>query len=126
MAEVKEITLKELKPKLFIEEKAKEIKMAVGDGAAINALSGGVDSSAVTMLGHKALGPKLKTYFIDNGIMRKDEPRQIVDVFKKLGVEVKIVDARDKFFNALKGITDPNRKEKPSLRRFIKMFSANL
>ena len=59
---VKEIVLKDLDVNKFIEEKAKELAEIVGDGVAINALSGGVDSSAVTMLGHKALGKKLKTY----------------------------------------------------------------
>ncbi|MFH1369509.1 MAG: asparagine synthase-related protein [Elusimicrobiota bacterium] len=120
MAEAKEIKLSELDAKGFIESKAKEIKALVGDGTAINALSGGVDSSAVTMLGHKALGANLKTYFIDNGIMRKDEPRQIVDIFKKLGVEVKIVDAKDKFFAALKGVTDPEQKREAITQTFYK------
>lgn len=73
---------------------------------------GGVDSSAVTMLGHKALGSRLRTYFINNGIMRKDEPQQIVSIFERLGVKVEIIDAQDKFFKALKGITDPEEKER--------------
>ena len=81
---IKEITPTQLDAKKFIDEKAKEISSQVAQGCAINALSGGVDSSAVTMLGHKALGTKLKTYFIDNGLMRKDEPQQIVSLFKSL------------------------------------------
>ncbi|MQY80134.1 MAG: ExsB family transcriptional regulator, partial [Bacteroidetes bacterium] len=60
-----EIRLEELNPKKFIEEKVKDISSKVGNDLAINALSGGVDSSAVTILGHKALGDRLKTYFID-------------------------------------------------------------
>jgi len=63
----KEITASDLNPGQFIDEKVKDIISAVGDGIAINALSGGVDSSTVTMLGHKALGERLKTVFIDNG-----------------------------------------------------------
>ena len=76
-----EITLQKLNPKQFIEEKVEEISSLVGNGTAINALSGGVDSSVVTMLGHKALGNRLKTYFIENGLMRKDEPQKIVKLF---------------------------------------------
>ena len=63
--EITEIKPADLRPEQFIEQKIKEISSALGDGLAVNALSGGVDSSAVTMLGHKALGKRLKTYFID-------------------------------------------------------------
>jgi GMP synthase (glutamine-hydrolysing) len=93
----------------------------VGNGLAINALSGGVDSSTVTLLGHKALGERLKTYFIDNGLMREDEPGKTVSLFRRLGVSAEIIDAKKQFFKALGGIKDPEQKEKPSLRRFIKM-----
>ena len=68
---IKEITARELNIDGFISEKIKEIKEIAGDGMAINALSGEVDSSTVTMLGHRALGKRLKTVFIDNGIMRE-------------------------------------------------------
>lgn len=88
MVQVMEVKAAELKPDVFIEQKVQEIKEQVGNGTAINTLSGGVDSSTVTMLGHKALGTQLKTYFIDNDLMRKDEPQQIVELFKKFGVEV--------------------------------------
>jgi len=117
---IQEITAAELDTQVFIEEKTKEISSLVGKGLAINALSGGVDSSAVTMLGHKALGDRLKTYFIDNGIMRQDEPQRIVDLFKKLGVTVEIVDAQEKFFQALKGITDPEEKREAITQTFYK------
>jgi GMP synthase (glutamine-hydrolysing) len=117
---IREITLKELDAKKFIDEKVREIAAAVGGGTAINALSGGVDSSAVTMLGHKALGKKLKTYFIENGLMRRDEPQKIAAIFKKLGVDVEIVDAKKKFFSALKGITDPEEKREAITQTFYK------
>ena len=120
MAGVTEITVANLNPQTFIEEKVKEIAELVGNGEAINALSGGVDSSTVTMLGHKALRSKLKTYFINNGLMRKDEPQQVVSLFKKFGVEVKVIDAREKFFNALKGITDPEKKREAITQTFYK------
>ena len=100
-----EIKTADLKPEDFIAQKVDEISSTVGDGLAINALSGGVDSSAVTMLGHKALDKRLKTYFIENGLMRQDEPQQIASLFGKLGVHVEIIDAREKFFGALKGLS---------------------
>ena len=120
MGNIKEITAKELNTAAFIEEKAREISNLVGDGLAINALSGGVDSSAVTMLGHKALGDRLKTYFIDNGIMREGEPRRIASIFKDLGVHVEILDARKEFFAALKGLTDPEEKREAITQAFYK------
>jgi GMP synthase (glutamine-hydrolysing) len=120
MQAIKEIKRGELNTAEFIKEKAHEISNLVGDGFAINALSGGVDSSAVTMLGHKALGDRLKTYFVDNGIMREGEPREIVKIFKNLGVRVEIIDARDKFFNAFKGITDPEEKREAVTQTFYK------
>ncbi|MFA5199368.1 MAG: asparagine synthase-related protein [Candidatus Omnitrophota bacterium] len=126
MAQVKEISAQILNTGEFIVEKAGEIASAVGNGVAINALSGGVDSSVVTMLGHKALGDKLKTYFIDNGIMRKGEPEQIAGLFKKLGVKVEIIDAQDKFMDALKGITDPEEKREAVTQTFYKDVFAKL
>jgi GMP synthase (glutamine-hydrolysing) len=116
----REITLGELDTKKFIEEKAEEISSAVGSGVAINALSGGVDSSAVTMLGHNALGGRLKTYFIDNGLMREGEPQRIVSTFRKLGVKVEIVDAQGVFFSALRNVTDPEEKRESITRSFYK------
>jgi GMP synthase (glutamine-hydrolysing) len=117
---IKEITLQELNTSQFIDEKVNEIKNIVGTGTAINALSGGVDSSVVTMLGHKALGKNLKTVFIDNGIMRQGEPERVAGLFKKLGVEVTVVDARNEFFTALKGITDPEEKREAISQTFYK------
>lgn len=120
MTLTKEIHSTKLDPQKFIEEKVGEISSAVGGGTAINALSGGVDSSVVTMLGHKALGNRLKTYFIDNGIMREGEPQRVVETFAKLGVAVEIVDAKEKFFKALKGITDPEEKREAITQTFYK------
>ncbi|MBN1894955.1 ExsB family transcriptional regulator, partial [bacterium] len=74
---IREIPVKKLKEKHFIREKIAEIKEAVGGGTAINALSGGVDSSVVTLLGHRALGKRLRTVFINNGLMRQGEPGRV-------------------------------------------------
>jgi GMP synthase (glutamine-hydrolysing) len=117
---IQEITAQELNPERFIQEKVQEIKDAVGDGMAVNALSGGVDSSTVTMLGHRALGKRLKTVFIENGLMREGEPAQVADFFRKLGVAVEIVDARQEFFAALKGIADPEEKREAITQTFYR------
>ncbi len=118
--QINEITLKDLNPESFIEEEVKEILSIVGDGCAINALSGGVDSSVVTMLGHRALGDRLKTYFVENGLMREDEPQHIVSLFEGMGVPVEIVDTKEQFFSALKGLTDPEEKREAITQTFYK------
>lgn len=118
--EIKEIKVEDLNPEEFIEEKIKEISSVVGDDFAINALSGGVDSSTVTILGHKAIGEKLKTYFIDSGLMREDEPQLTVALFEKMGIRVEIVEAQEKFFSALKGIDDPEEKREAVTQTFYK------
>jgi GMP synthase (glutamine-hydrolysing) len=115
---IKEITAKELNPERFVDEKVDEIRSAVGEGTAINALSGGVDSSTVTMLGHRALGKRLKTVFIENGLMREGEPERVTGLFGKLGVSVEVVDARKEFFAALKGIIDPEEKREAITQTF--------
>jgi GMP synthase (glutamine-hydrolysing) len=124
--EIKEIKTEKLNAQTFIEEKIGEISAAVGDGLAINALSGGVDSSAVTMLGHKALGDKLKTYFIENGLMRQGEPERIASLFEELGVPVEIFDAKKQFFDALRGTTDPEEKREAITRVFYKEVFGDL
>jgi GMP synthase (glutamine-hydrolysing) len=117
---IKEITSQQLDPEKFIQEKIREIKVLVGNGVAINALSGGVDSSTVTMLGHKALGKQLKTVFIENGLMREGEPERVVSLFRQLEVAVEIIDARKEFFTALKGITDPEEKREAITQTFYR------
>jgi GMP synthase (glutamine-hydrolysing) len=117
---IEEITARELDVEGFIEAQVGSIQEAVGDGTAINALSGGVDSSTVTMLGHRALGDRLRTVFIDNGLMREGEPEQVAGFFRELGVSVDIVDARDAFFGALSGITDPEEKREAVTQTFYK------
>ena len=121
-----EIAAKELNAERFIDEKIKEIKAAVSDGTAINALSGGVDSSTVTMLGHRALGDRLKTVFVENGLMREGESEQVAGVFRKLGVMVDVVDGKKEFFNALKGITDPEEKREAITQTFYKSVFGHL
>jgi GMP synthase (glutamine-hydrolysing) len=96
--------------KAFIEEQIDSIRKTVGDGLAINALSGGVDSSVVTVLGHRALGDRLKTVFIENALMREGEPEQVARIMADMCIPVEIVDARCDFLQALAGLTDPEEK----------------
>lgn len=124
--DIKEIKFADLNPKEFITNQVKELSEEVKAGTAINALSGGVDSSTVTLIGHKALGNRLKTYFIENGIMREGEPQRVVDAFKKLGVPVEIIDAKEDFFSALKGVTDPEQKREAITQTFYKKVFGRL
>ena len=119
MTDIKEIKAKNMNVKKFIDDKVRNIRETVGDGLAINALSGGIDSAVVTALGHKALGKRLKTYIIDNGIMRENEPANGCS-FKKLGIHVDVFDASKTFLSALKGLTDPEEKREAITQTFYK------
>jgi len=94
----------------FVEEEIESIRSAVDGRLAINALSGGVDSSVVTVLGFRALGDRLKTVFVDNALMREGEPERVVETFKAMGIPVERIDAREEFLGALAGLTDPEDK----------------
>src|SRR4030042_7083456 len=124
--EIIEIRTRELNAKKFINEQIRKISETVGNGAAINALSGGVDSSVVTLLGYKALGKRLTTYFIDSGLMRHGEPNAVVTLFDKLGVPVVLIDAQKEFFAALKGIVDPEKKREAITQTFYKKVFGRL
>ena len=123
---ITEITAQALDTERFIRERVTEIRDAVGDGIAINALSGGVDSSTVTMLGHRALGSRLRTVFIENGLMREGEPEGVVGLFRELGVAVEAVDARAEFFAALRGIADPEEKREAITQTFYRKVFGRL
>jgi GMP synthase (glutamine-hydrolysing) len=123
---IQEIPVASLDPKKFIEEQVSILKKAVGQNTAINALSGGVDSSTVTLIGHKALGDGLKTYFVENGLMREGEPERVVALFRDLGVHVHLVDAREEFLQALKGIKDPEEKREAVTQTFYKKVFGRL
>ena len=94
----------------FVDGQIANLRDTVGSGTAINALSGGVDSSVVTVLGHRALGEQLKTVFVDSALMREGEPQRVVEVFAEMGIPVELCDARADFLDALKGLTDPEEK----------------
>jgi GMP synthase (glutamine-hydrolysing) len=117
---IEEITAEALDADAFTAAKVAEIRDAVGDGRAINALSGGVDSSTVTMLGHRALGERLRTVFVDNGLMREGEPERVASLFRGLGVPVEVIDARREFLSALAGIVDPEEKREAITQTFYR------
>lgn len=117
---IKEITAQELDTESFIRTQIIEIRRIVGNGQAINALSGGVDSSTVTLLGHRALGERLKTVIIENGLMRAGEVEQVVSFFQKRGIRVEVIDAKAEFYAALKGITDPEAKREAITQTFYR------
>jgi len=108
--------------KKFIENQVDEIAGTIGREKAISALSGGVDSSACTVLAHRAIGSQLKSVFIDTGLMRAGEPQSVAAIFAGLGIKVEIVDTKKEFFAALKGKTDPEEKRKAFRYAFYSSF----
>ncbi|MBM4087829.1 MAG: ExsB family transcriptional regulator [Planctomycetes bacterium] len=104
----------------FVEGQVACIRESVGGALAINALSGGVDSAVVTVIGHRALGDRLKTIFVDNALMREGEPARVAQVFGGMGIPVQIVDARREFLDALRGLTDPEDKRNAVTSTFYK------
>ena len=108
--------------KEFIDQKVEEIKTTVGSEMAISALSGGVDSSACTVLAHWAIRDNMKAIFIDDGLMREGEPEEVKNIFADLGIKVDIIDAQDEFFMALKGKIDPEEKRKAFRNTFYTVF----
>jgi GMP synthase (glutamine-hydrolysing) len=117
---IQELPARTLDTARFIEDQVRSIAETVGEGTAINALSGGVDSSVVTMLGHRALGKRLRTVFVDNALMREGEPQRVVKAFADLGVPVELIDARDAFLTALRGLTDPEEKREAVTQTFYR------
>ncbi len=107
----------------FLMEKQLEIKKEVGDKKAICALSGGVDSSVAAVLVHNAIGDNLTCIFVDNGLLRKGEREQVEKVFREnFKIPLIVVDAKDRFLQALKGVTDPEQKRKIIGNLFIEIF----
>jgi len=106
----------------FAHQQIKQIRETVGDSKAISAVSGGVDSSVATLLAHRAIGNRLETIFIDDGLMRHQEATWVVAAMEGLGIHVRVIDAADRFFAALAGLTDPEEKRKAFRDTFYKVF----
>jgi GMP synthase (glutamine-hydrolysing) len=109
-------------PAAFIHETVERVKQEVGNSKVVMALSGGVDSTVAAMLIDKAIGDNLYCIFVDNGLLRKDEFEQVLDGYKHLGLNVKGVDAKARFYGELNGVTDPEQKRKIIGRLFIEVF----
>jgi GMP synthase (glutamine-hydrolysing) len=110
------------RPESVVEKVIRDIKQTVGDGKAIIALSGGIDSSAATILAAKAIGKNLTAIFVDQGFMRDGEPEFVRCTFETLGVNVVVVDAQERFLKKLRGIIDPEEKRKIIGMEFIRVF----
>ncbi len=111
--------------KSFSDGAIAQIKDAVGEKKVIMGLSGGVDSSVAATLIHKAVGKNLHCIFVDNGLLRHNEKEQLeISLTRNLDMNIKFVDARDKFLSALDGVTDPEQKRKIIGRLFIEVFDA--
>jgi len=109
--------------KEFVQEKINEIKAIVGDSRVLCALSGGVDSSVSAVLTHSAIGDNLTCIFVDHGLLRKGEAEQVMEAYgRQLRIDIRIVNAEERFLSKLKGVTDPEKKRKIIGAEFIAVF----
>ena len=111
-------------PASFIETTVAELKAKLGNDKVILGLSGGVDSSVAAVLLHKAIGQNLHCIFVDNGLLRKNEFESVLESYKDMGLNVKGVDASQKFYDVLAGVKDPEKKRKGIGKTFIEVFDA--
>jgi GMP synthase (glutamine-hydrolysing) len=109
-------------PDSFVEETTQKLRDQLGNDKVILGLSGGVDSSVAAVLLHKAIGSNLYCIFVDNGLLRKNEFASVLESYKGMGLNVKGVDASEKFYAALKGVTDPELKRKAIGKVFVDVF----
>ena len=109
------------KPERFVNEQIEEMRAQI-KGKAIIACSGGVDSTVAAVMASRAVGDRLLTVYVDTGFMRKGETEAVRKIFDTLGVNYRVIDASDEFFDALKGVIDPERKRKIIGERFIRVF----
>ena len=108
----------------YIETTIANLREQLQEDKVVLGLSGGVDSSVAAMLLHKAIGNKLNCIFVDNGLLRKDEFESVLNSYKGMGLNVIGVDAKDIFYKALEGLTDPEKKRKAIGKTFIDVFDS--
>lgn len=111
-------------PQSFIDSTVAEIREKVGTDKVILGLSGGVDSTVAAVLLHKAIGNQLHCIFVDNGLLRKNEFRNVLESYRDMGLNVKGVDASTKFYGVLAGVSDPEKKRKGIGKTFIEVFDS--
>ena len=109
-------------PDSFVETTIAELKTKLGNDRVVMALSGGVDSTVAATLVHRAIGKNLYCIFVDNGLLRKDEYQNVLDSYRHMGLNIKGVDTKAKFYEALAGLSDPEAKRKAIGRSFIEVF----
>lgn len=109
-------------PQSFVESTVEELQAKIGNDKVVMGLSGGVDSSVAATLLHKAIGKNLYCIFVDNGLLRKNEFQDVLESYKDMGLNVKGVNASSKFYDALEGESDPEKKRKIIGRIFIEVF----
>ncbi|MBI2280176.1 MAG: glutamine-hydrolyzing GMP synthase [Bacteroidetes bacterium] len=109
-------------PNAFVETTVADLQQKIGNDKVVLGLSGGVDSTVAAVLLHKAIGKNLYCIFVDNGLLRKNEFENVLEQYKHLGLNVKGVDAKNKFYKALAGVSDPETKRKAIGKTFIEVF----
>jgi len=109
-------------PAHFVQDSVTQIQKQIGSDKVLMALSGGVDSTVGAMLLHKAIGKNLYCFFVDNGLLRKNEFEEVLESYQGMGLNIKGVDAKERFWKELSGETDPEKKRKIIGRVFIEVF----
>ncbi len=109
-------------PEQFVHDSIQKIKNRVGEASVIMAISGGVDSTVAASIIHKAIGEQLHCIFVDNGLLRKDEYKQVLQDYDKIGLNVHGIEAAERFYAALEGVSDPEKKRKIIGGLFIEIF----